>query len=195
MPLKVGCYSSPRFILAAALLAACEGERLACAAWGDRARCYLGGSRCLALMGRILWPSLSEPVEQFMEQLPKIPREVRAGSANVDSGSPSGGARCHRRRAKVRGSQGILLGERDAAHHRRRRRRIRAAGRPGRRSHLSHRRARIGHKPPHPLPRTTPDGPPGWRRRAEPHRRIGGAASVELIRRRCSLHVTMSLAA
>ena len=45
---------------------------------------YIAVAGVFALMGRLLWPALSEQWQQFLEQLPKLIENVRAWLGNVD---------------------------------------------------------------------------------------------------------------
>src|SRR5512145_470319 len=70
-------------IIAAAILPA--------ARWGERRRVprgvtvlgvYVGVIAVFTLMGRLLWPALSEQWSQFTEQLPKLVENARAWIGN-----------------------------------------------------------------------------------------------------------------
>jgi predicted PurR-regulated permease PerM len=72
-------------IIAAAILPA--------ARWGERRRVprgltvlvvYIGVVALLVLMGRLVWPALSEQWRQFIDQLPKLVANARAWLGNLD---------------------------------------------------------------------------------------------------------------
>src|SRR5260370_35811138 len=72
-------------ILAAAILPAARlGERWRVPRGVVVLAVYIAVAGIFALMGRLLWPALSEQWTQFMEQLPKLLENVRAWLGNVD---------------------------------------------------------------------------------------------------------------
>ncbi|PYM80551.1 MAG: hypothetical protein DME13_22615, partial [Candidatus Rokuibacteriota bacterium] len=72
-------------ILAAAILPAARvGERWRVPRGVVVLAVYIVVAGVFALMGRLLWPALSEQWTQFMEQLPKLLENVRAWLGNID---------------------------------------------------------------------------------------------------------------
>jgi len=100
------------FIVAAAILPAARvGER-----WGVPRgllvlAVYIAVAGVFALMGRLLWPALSEQWTQFMDQLPKLIENVRGWLGNVDYWLGQWGASLPSPQAdKVEGLASVLLG-------------------------------------------------------------------------------------
>src|SRR5436309_7275011 len=100
------------FIVAAAILPAARvGER-----WGVPRgllvlAVYIAVAGVFALMGRLLWPALSEQWTHFMDPLPKLVENVRGWLGNVDYWLGQWGASLPSPKAdKVEGIAGILLG-------------------------------------------------------------------------------------
>lgn len=99
-------------ILAAAILPA--------ARWGERRRIprgivvlavYVGAIGVLALMGRLVWPALSEQWMQFTDQLPKLLENARAWLGKFDYWLAQWGASLPQAKAdNVPGLAGSLLG-------------------------------------------------------------------------------------
>jgi predicted PurR-regulated permease PerM len=99
-------------ILAAAMLPA--------ARWGERRRIprgvvvlvvYVGAIGLLALMGRLVWPALSEQWMQFTEQLPKLLENARTLLGRFDYWLAQWGASLPQPKAdNVQGLAGSLLG-------------------------------------------------------------------------------------
>jgi predicted PurR-regulated permease PerM len=99
-------------ILAAAILPA--------ARWGERRRIprgvvvlavYVGAIGLLTLMGRLLWPALSEQWSQFTEQLPKLIDNARTWLGRFDYWLAQWGASLPQPKAdSVEGLAGSLLG-------------------------------------------------------------------------------------
>ncbi|HXU91520.1 MAG TPA: AI-2E family transporter [Methylomirabilota bacterium] len=99
-------------ILAAAILPA--------ARWGERRRVprsvvvlavYVGAIGLLTLMGRLLWPALSEQWSQFTEQLPKLIENARTWLGRFDYWLAQWGASLPQPKAdNVQGLAGSLLG-------------------------------------------------------------------------------------
>jgi predicted PurR-regulated permease PerM len=99
-------------IIAAAILPA--------ARWGERRRIprgvtvlavYVGVIGLLALMGRLVWPALSEQWRQFTEHLPKLIENARALLGNIDYWLAQWGASLPQPKAdNVGGIAGTLAG-------------------------------------------------------------------------------------
>jgi predicted PurR-regulated permease PerM len=72
---------------------------------------YVAVAGVFTLMGRLLWPALSEQWTQFMDQLPKLVENVRGWLGNVDYWLGQWGASLPSPKSdKVEGIAGILLG-------------------------------------------------------------------------------------
>jgi len=98
-------------IIAAAILPA--------ARWGERRRIprgvtvlvvYVGAIGVLALMGRLLWPALSEQWMQFTDQLPKLLENARSWLGRFDYWLAQWGASLPEKPDNVQGLAGSLLG-------------------------------------------------------------------------------------
>jgi len=103
-------------ILAAAILpAAREGERWRVPRGVVVLAVYIAAAGVFALMGRLLWPALSEQWTQFMEQLPRLLENVRAWLGNVDYWLAQWGASLPSPKGdKVEGIAGFCSGTRCA---------------------------------------------------------------------------------
>jgi len=72
---------------------------------------YIVAAGVFSLMGRLLWPALSEQWTQFMDQLPKLVENVRAWLGNVDYWLGQWGASLPAPKSdKVQGLAEIVLG-------------------------------------------------------------------------------------
>jgi len=99
-------------IIAAAILPAARvGERWRVPRGLVVLAVYIVAVGVFTLMGRLLWPALSEQWTQFMDQLPKLVENVRGWLGNVDYWLGQWGASLPSPKAdKVEGIAGILLG-------------------------------------------------------------------------------------
>src|SRR6267378_689813 len=99
-------------IIAAAILPAARvGERWRVPRGLVVLAVYVVAVGVFTLMGRLLWPALSEQWTQFMDQLPKLVENVRGWLGNVDYWLGQWGASLPSPKAdKVEGIAGILLG-------------------------------------------------------------------------------------
>jgi predicted PurR-regulated permease PerM len=99
-------------IIAAAILPAARvGERWRVPRGLVVLAVYVVVAGVFTLMGRLLWPALSEQWTQFMDQLPKLVENVRGWLGNVDYWLGQWGASLPSPKAdKVEGLAGILLG-------------------------------------------------------------------------------------
>jgi len=99
-------------IIAAAILPAARvGERWRVPRGLVVLAVYVVAGGVFTLMGRLLWPALSEQWTQFMDQLPKLVENVRGWLGNVDYWLGQWGASLPSPKAdKVEGIAGILLG-------------------------------------------------------------------------------------
>ena len=99
-------------IIAAAILPAARvGERWRVPRGVVVLAVYVMVAGVFTLMGRLLWPALSEQWKQFMEQLPKLVENVRGWIGNLDYWLGQWGASLPSPQTdKVEGLAGILLG-------------------------------------------------------------------------------------
>jgi len=99
-------------IIAAAILPAARvGERWRVPRGLVVLAVYIVAVGVFTLMGRLLWPALSEQWTQFIDQLPKLVENVRGWLGNVDYWLGQWGASLPSPKAdKVEGIAGILLG-------------------------------------------------------------------------------------
>src|SRR3989475_7116750 len=99
-------------ILAAAILPAARvGERWRVPRGVVVLAVYIVVAGVFSLMGRLLWPALSEQWTQFMDQLPKLVENVRAWLGNVDYWLGQWGASLPAPKSdKVQGLAEIVLG-------------------------------------------------------------------------------------
>jgi predicted PurR-regulated permease PerM len=109
---QVWVLSFVALIIAAAILPAARvGERWRVPRGLVVLAVYVVAVGVFTLMGRLLWPALSEQWTQFMDQLPKLVENVRGWLGNVDYWLGQWGASLPSPKAdKVEGIAGILLG-------------------------------------------------------------------------------------
>jgi predicted PurR-regulated permease PerM len=99
-------------IIAAAILPAARyGERYRVPRGLTVLAVYVGVAGVFTLMGRLLWPALSEQWQQFMEQLPRLIDNVRGWLGDIEFLFTRWGASLPSPKAdNVQGLAGILLG-------------------------------------------------------------------------------------
>jgi predicted PurR-regulated permease PerM len=82
---QIWLFTFTALILAAAILPAARiGERYRVPRGLTVLGVYLGATAVLALMGRLLWPALTEQWTQFMQQLPKLIENVQRWMGSFD---------------------------------------------------------------------------------------------------------------